>query len=116
MTTKSRLYLGVAALAIAVVLTGSVVEVSAQQSAPPAVAIDNDDIGGVVTGAERARGRRVGDRGNDRSSDPLRQDRGHRRPGPLRRARPSESQIQGVGARLRSCRFAPRSTASPASS
>src|SRR3954471_17206250 len=51
MTTKSRLYLGVAALAIAVVLTGSVVEVSAQQSAPPAVAIDNDDIGGVVTGA-----------------------------------------------------------------
>ena len=50
MTTKSRLYLGVAALAIAVVLTGSVVEVSAQQSAPPAVAIDNDDIGGVVTG------------------------------------------------------------------
>ena len=51
MTTKSRLYLGVAALAIAVVLTGSVVEVSAQQSAPAAVAIDNDDIGGVVTGA-----------------------------------------------------------------
>src|SRR3954449_12506348 len=51
MTTKCRLYLGVAALAIAVVLTGSVVEVSAQQSAPPAVAIDNDDIGGVVTGA-----------------------------------------------------------------
>src|SRR4030088_3374116 len=51
MTSKSRLYLGVAALAIAVVLTGSVVEVSAQQSAAPAVAIDNDDIGGVVTGA-----------------------------------------------------------------
>ena len=51
MTTKSRLYLGAAALAIAVVLTGSVVEVSAQQSAPPVVAIDNDDIGGVVTGA-----------------------------------------------------------------
>jgi len=51
MTTKSKLYLGVAALAIAVMLTGSVVEVSAQQSAPPAVAIDNDDIGGVVTGA-----------------------------------------------------------------
>ena len=51
MTTKSRLYLGVAALAIAVVMTGSVVEVSAQQSAPAAVAIDNDDIGGVVTGA-----------------------------------------------------------------
>src|SRR3954468_14800851 len=38
MTTKSRLYLGVAALAV--VLTGSVVEVSAQQSAPTTVAID----------------------------------------------------------------------------
>src|SRR4051794_14578965 len=50
MTTKSRLYLGVAALAIAVVLTGSVVEVSAQQPTAAAVAIDNDDIGGVVTG------------------------------------------------------------------
>src|ERR1700716_2581905 len=32
-------------------MTGSVVEVCAQRSAPPAVAIDNDDIGGVVTGA-----------------------------------------------------------------
>src|SRR4249919_3314359 len=51
MTTKSRLYLGVAALAIAVVWTASVVEVSARQSAAAAVAIDNDDIGGVVTGA-----------------------------------------------------------------
>ena len=47
----------------------------------------------------------MGDRGNHRSSDPLRQDGGHRRPGPLRRARSSESQIQGVGARLRPGRF-----------
>jgi hypothetical protein len=51
MTTKGRLYLGVAAMAMAVALTGSVGELAAQQSAPPpAVAIDNDDIGGVVTG------------------------------------------------------------------
>ncbi len=50
MKTKSRLCLGMAAIAVAVVL-GSPGELRAQQAAPPAVAIDNDDIGGVVTGA-----------------------------------------------------------------
>ena len=49
--TKSRLCLGVAAIAIAVALTGSAERLAAQQGAPAAVAIDNDDIGGVVTGA-----------------------------------------------------------------
>src|SRR5262249_11233164 len=49
MTTEGRLHLGAAAVAIAVALAGSTVELAAQQ--PPAVAIDNDDIGGVVTGA-----------------------------------------------------------------
>ena len=43
----------------------------------------------------------MGDRGDHRSADPLRQDGGHGRPGPLRRARPSQGQVQGVGARLR---------------
>jgi hypothetical protein len=46
MTSKSRLYLGAAVIAV---LSGSAIELAAQQ--PPAVAIDNDDIGGVVTGA-----------------------------------------------------------------
>ncbi len=55
---------------------------------------------------ERAGGRRLGDRGDHRPSHPLRQDGGDRRPGPLRAARPSEGQIQGVGAWLRSRRFA----------
>jgi len=50
MTTKRKLCLGVAAIAIAVALTGATGELRAQ-GAPPAVAIDNDDIGGVVTGA-----------------------------------------------------------------
>src|SRR5438046_6450240 len=49
--TKSRLCLGVAAIALAVALTGSAERLSAQQGTPPAVAIDDDDIGGVVTGA-----------------------------------------------------------------
>src|SRR5262249_5590760 len=47
MTTKSKLYLGGAVVAVA--LAGSVSGLAAQQA--PAVAIDNDDIGGVVTGA-----------------------------------------------------------------
>src|SRR5215510_12302772 len=49
MTTKGKLYLGAAAIALALALPGSTIEVAAQQ--PAAVAIDNDDIGGVVTGA-----------------------------------------------------------------
>src|SRR5262252_8360736 len=48
MKAKNRFYLGVAAIALAVVLAGSAVEVRAQQAAAPA--IDPDDIGGVVTG------------------------------------------------------------------
>src|SRR5215475_12593474 len=47
MTSKSKLYLGAAAIAAA--LAGSAGGLAAQQA--PAVAIDNDDIGGVVTGA-----------------------------------------------------------------
>jgi hypothetical protein len=49
MASKSKLYVGAAVIAIAVALAGSAIELAAQQA--PAVAIDNDDIGGVVTGA-----------------------------------------------------------------
>ena len=62
-----------------------------------------------------SRSRRLGDRGNPRSADPLRQDRRDRRPGPLRRARPAESQISGLGARLWACRFAKGRRRRPAS-
>src|SRR5262249_16166285 len=47
MTTKTKLYLGAAVIAVA--LAGPVRGPRAQQA--PGVAIDNDDIGGVVTGA-----------------------------------------------------------------
>jgi hypothetical protein len=50
MRTKTGLYLGVAAVAVAGVWAGSVVRLGAQQAASDAVRIDNDDIGGVVTG------------------------------------------------------------------
>src|SRR5262245_26301001 len=47
MTTKQRLYLSVAAVGVLGLLAG----VPAQLNAQTAVAIDSDDIGGVVTGA-----------------------------------------------------------------
>src|SRR5262249_41912151 len=47
MTLKARLYLTVAAIGIASFLSAAPTQLSAQT----AVAIDNDDIGGVVTGA-----------------------------------------------------------------
>jgi hypothetical protein len=49
MRTRKLLYLGVVAVAIAVLLAPTPVGLNAQQSA--AVRIDNDDIGGVVTSA-----------------------------------------------------------------
>jgi streptogramin lyase len=48
MKLKTGLYLGAATLALAVLLSAPPAQLSAQT---PAVAIDNDDIGGVVTGA-----------------------------------------------------------------
>ena len=96
---------GIAA-ALAALMTIAVPSAGAQQAAAPAVAIDNDDIGGVVRGAKRSRGRCLGDRGNARSAGALHQDRRHRRSGPLRDPRSAESQLRRVGARLRPRRFA----------
>ena len=50
MKIKGKLYLSVAAIVFAGCLAIAPLQLSAQQT-PPAVAIDNDDIGGVVTGA-----------------------------------------------------------------
>jgi hypothetical protein len=50
MTTKASLYLSAAVFAVTIALTGSSMRLSAQQGAGTAVAIDADDIGGVVTG------------------------------------------------------------------
>ena len=50
MSTKSRLYLSVAAIALAGLLAGAPARLSAQQSAPAGVNIGSTDIGGVVTG------------------------------------------------------------------
>ena len=65
-----------------------------------AVAIDADDIGGVVTAPNGAGSRRLGDRRDHRSADPLHPERRHRRPGPLRHSRPADRELSGLGARL----------------
>ena len=62
----------------------------------------------------RTGGRRLGDRRNDRPADQVRQDRRHRRRGPLPHPRSAEGQIQGLGARLWARRLAEGATASPA--
>src|SRR3989449_9828099 len=51
MKPKHVVYLGMVAIAIALVWAGSVVTLGAQQAGSGAVAIDADDIGGVVTSA-----------------------------------------------------------------
>ena len=51
MRTKRQWYLGMAAVAFAVLLVAATVGLNAQQSTGAAVRIDNDDIGGVVTSA-----------------------------------------------------------------
>ena len=51
MRTKRQWYLGMAAVAFAVLLVPAPVGLNAQQSTGAAVRIDNDDIGGVVTSA-----------------------------------------------------------------
>ena len=101
MRLKTRLYLSVAAIGIAAFLAGS---------AGPVARADRRRHRRRRHrrrghGPERAGSRRVGDRRDHRSSDPLRQDGRHRRPGPLRRARPAQGQVQGVGAGLRPRRF-----------
>src|ERR1700692_226166 len=50
MKTKSRLYLSVAAVAVAVFLNAPSTQLHAQQAANPAIHVGANDIGGVVTG------------------------------------------------------------------
>ena len=51
---KTSLYLSVAAIGVAVLLSTPAAQLRAQQSAPPGVSVGDGDLGGVVSGAERA--------------------------------------------------------------
>jgi hypothetical protein len=50
MKTKSRLYLSVAAIAVAAFLNAPSAQLNAQQAANPAIHVGASDLGGVVTG------------------------------------------------------------------
>ena len=50
MSTRHRLRVGVAAIAVTMFLTGAMAQLRAQQSAPPGVTVGEADLGGVVTG------------------------------------------------------------------
>ena len=64
--TRRVLNLLIAALAVTLVVAMSLLGLRAGQGAAARVAIDNDDIGGVVTGPQRAGSGRLGHRGNAR--------------------------------------------------
>src|SRR5258708_22387396 len=53
MQTKSRLYLSVAAVAVAAFLNAPTAQLNAQQAANPAIHVGANDLGGVVTGPTR---------------------------------------------------------------
>ena len=99
MTRKQGLYLVVVAVAIALAWTGSVVTLGAQQAGSGAVRIDGDDIGGVVTGPNGPEAGVWVIAETTRAADPIRPDRRHRRPGPLRRARISRRRSTSVWVR-----------------
>ena len=50
MRRKTSLYLSVAAIGVAVLLSTPAAQLRAQQSAPPGVSVGDGDLGGVVSG------------------------------------------------------------------
>ena len=113
MKTKKRLSvalilvagLGVFAIFAAFfVVSGRVVV--AGQAGGAAVAIDNDDIGGVVTGATGPEAGVWVIAETRTTADPLDQERGDRRSGPLRRPRSAVRGLRRMGSRLRARRLA----------
>ncbi len=95
-------------LVVAVVLGGMSAWLAAQQQGGAAtqIAIDGDDIAGVVTSARGPGGRRLGDRGDHRHADEVAQDRRDRRSRPVPAARPAdEGHVQHLGSRLWAGRF-----------
>ena len=97
---KRERSLGLAGIGLAVFLVASLVPTSALQVAGQPIAIDNDDIAGVVTGPKGPGSERLGDCGNNRSADQVRQDRGDGRQRTLSCSDLPQSQLQRMGARL----------------
>ena len=91
-------------VAVTVAMASTTMWLAAQQpqrGATNQIAIDADDIAGVVDERSRTRSGRVGDRGNLRHADQAPQDRRDRRPGSVPAARSAgQSDLQRLGSRL----------------
>ena len=115
MTTKQRLYLSVAAIGMFALLAGAPVQLSAQTAAQTTVAIDDNEIGGVVTGANGPEAGVWVIAETTELPTKFAQHRRHRRSGPLPHPRSADRELQRLGARLRSGRFAQAAPQSRAS-
>ena len=111
-TTRGHLYAVVVATGVVFVLAAGQTRPGAQP-ADPAIRIGATDLGGVVTSAERSGSRRLGDRGDDRPADEVRQDRRDRRSRALPHARSAARRTTACGCAAtgssirRRCRRAP---------
>ena len=106
MKTTSWLYAGAIALGRRSPVVRVAASIDAGQQAGATVAVDNDDLGGVVTGPK---GPEAGVWVIAETTDlPTKfvADRRHRRSRPLPPPRPAEGELQRVGARLRARRLA----------
>ena len=103
-------------LALAAAAAALFIGLSAPARAQPAVAIDGDDIGGVVTGPSGPEAGVWVIAEIERLPNPLRADGRDRRARTLRRARPAEGRLRRLGARLWAGRIRRRSGRNPARS
>ena len=90
----------------AAVLAGVTLALGSAAARQQNVAIDKDDLAGVVTSAQGTGSRGLGHCRDQRSADQVREDRGHRRSRPVSDPGPAGGEVQRVGAGLRSRRLA----------
>ena len=99
----------ITAVVVAALVAATLGTVGARQTAAPTVAIDADDIGGVVTGAAGPEAGVWVIAETTDAADALDQERRHRRSGPLPHSRSAEGALRRLGPRLRARRLARRS-------
>ena len=104
--SSRRLIYAVLALSVVAGATALFVETRAQaQTATVPGTIDSDDLGGAVTSSKGPEAGVWVIAETDGPADEVREDRRHRRSGPLPDARPAQGQLQRVGAWIRAGRF-----------
>ena len=95
-SSRYLIYVAVALALVAVAVTPRS-DLRAQQAAAPTVTVDNDDLGGVVTGPKGPEAGVWVIAETAGSADEVREDRRHRRSGPLPAAGPAEGRTTTCG-------------------